>query len=264
MTDKPNEKSTSIDQASLAKETEEIERAIAEAMGESRRPAQPAVESETEAEAETEVESDVDGAESDVDVVAADETVADEDVADDDAADEPVADEPAAAARPGGRRSRLAKVLAFGVLPVLVLVLVSAAGWLTYLGIATSTIDTARAEAVQTAKDSTAALLTYQPDTVEQQLTDARNLLTGEFKDSYTGMTTDMVIPGAKQQRISAVATVPRAAAVSVDPKRAVVLVFVNQTVSVGEEAPSQSLSSVRVTLEKLEGKWLISKFEPV
>lgn len=259
MTDKPNEKSTSIDQASLAKETEEIERAIAEAMGESRRPAQPAVESETEAEAETEVESDVDGAESDVDVVAADETVADELDA-----DEPVADEPAAAARPGGRRSRLAKVLAFGVLPVLVLVLVSAAGWLTYLGIATSTIDTARAEAVQTAKDSTAALLTYQPDTVEQQLTDARNLLTGEFKDSYTGMTTDMVIPGAKQQRISAVATVPRAAAVSVDPKRAVVLVFVNQTVSVGEEAPSQSLSSVRVTLEKLEGKWLISKFEPV
>ena len=40
---------------------------------------------------------------------------------------------------------------------------------------------TARDESVQAAKDSTIALLSYKPDTVEQQLTDARDRLTGEF-----------------------------------------------------------------------------------
>ena len=43
----------------------------------------------------------------------------------------------------------------------------------------------------------------------------ARDLLTGDFRDSYTSLTNDVVIPGAKQKQISAVATVPAAASVS-------------------------------------------------
>ena len=62
----------------------------------------------------------------------------------------------------------------------------------------------------------------------------ARDLLTGDFRDSYTSLTNDVVIPGAKQKQISAVATVPAVASVSADPRHAVVLVFVNQTVIVG------------------------------
>ena len=84
---------------------------------------------------------------------------------------------------------------------------------------------------MQAAKDSTIALLSYKPDTVEQQLTAARDLLTGDFRDSYTSLTNDVVIPGAKQKQISAVATVPAMASVSANPRHAVVLVFVNQTV---------------------------------
>ena len=51
---------------------------------------------------------------------------------------------------------------------------------------------------------------------------------------------------------------------VSADPTHAVVLVFVNQTVVVGEDAPTDTSSSVRVTLDKIDGRWLISEFEPV
>ena len=83
---------------------------------------------------------------------------------------------------------------------------------------------------MQAAKDSTIALLSYKPDTVEQQLGAARDLLTGEFRDSYTSLTNDVVIPGAKEKQISAVASVPAAASVSADPNQAVVLLFVNQT----------------------------------
>ena len=50
----------------------------------------------------------------------------------------------------------------------------------------------------------------------------------------------------------------------SADPRHAVVLVFVNQTVVVGKDAPTDTASSVRVTLEKVGDRWLISKFDPV
>ncbi len=50
----------------------------------------------------------------------------------------------------------------------------------------------------------------------------------------------------------------------SATESEAVVLVFVNQTVIVGQDAPTDTASSVRVTLEKVGDRWLISKFDPV
>jgi Mce-associated membrane protein len=73
-----------------------------------------------------------------------------------------------------------------------------------------------------------------------------------------------VVIPGAKEKQIAAIASVPAAASVSVEPDEAVVLLFVNQTVTVGSDPPTDTASSVRVTLEKDGDRWLISKFDPV
>lgn len=156
------------------------------------------------------------------------------------------------------------RVVAYGILPGLALVLALAAGFFKWQDNSVRDGDKARAESIQVAKDSTIALLSYKPDTVEQQLNAARDLLTGEFQESYTSLTHDVVIPGAKQKQISAVATVPAAASVSADPNNAVVLVFVNQTVVVGADAPTDTASSVRVTLEKHGDRWLIAKFDPV
>jgi Mce-associated membrane protein len=156
------------------------------------------------------------------------------------------------------------RVFAFGVLPALALLLALGAGYLKWMDNSVRDSQTARNEAVQAAKDSTIALLSYKPDTVEQQLGAARDLLTGDFRDSYTSLTNDVVIPGAKQKQISAVATVPAVGSVSADPHHAVVLVFVNQTVIVGQDAPTDTASSVRVTLDKVGNRWLISKFDPV
>jgi Mce-associated membrane protein len=162
------------------------------------------------------------------------------------------------------RSIQWARVFAFGVLPAVVLLLALGAGYLKWTD--NSVRDSARARdtSVQAARDSTVALLSYKPDSVEQQLTAARDRLTGEFRDSYTSLTRDVVIPGAKQKQISAVATVPAAASVSAKPNRAVVLVFVNQTVIVGQDAPTDTASAVRVTLDKVGNSWLISSFDPV
>ena len=192
-------------------------------------------------------------------------TTTDVEAADADDATEPdEATETAAAAQPDRKRIDWAKLAAFGVIPALALILALAAGWLKFVDNSASDDVNARIESIQVAKDSTVTLLSYQPDKVQQQLTDAQALLTGTFKDDYKKLIADVVIPGAQQKQISAVATVPRAASVSADQKKAVVLVFVNQTVVVGADAPSATASSVRVELEKVDGKWLISKFEPV
>jgi hypothetical protein len=59
-------------------------------------------------------------------------------------------------------------------------------------------------------------------------------------------------------------ATVAAAASVTADPRHAVVLVFVNQTVLVGSDAPADTTSAVRVTLDKTGGRWLVSQFDPI
>jgi Mce-associated membrane protein len=184
----------------------------------------------------------------------------------DEATETDVVDESSVSGEPEKTRRRInwGRVVAFGVLPALALILALGAGYLKWMDNSVRLSNDARNESVQAAKDSTISMLSYKPDTVEQQLHAARDLLTGEFRDSYTSLTNDVVIPGAKQKQISAVATVPAAASVSAKPDHAVVLVFVNQTVVVGQGAPSDTASSVRVALDKVDGRWLISKFDPV
>ena len=56
----------------------------------------------------------------------------------------------------------------------------------------------------------------------------------------------------------------PAAGVEELDDQSAVLLVYVNQTVTKGADAPTDTQSSVRMTLERIDGRWLVSKFEPV
>jgi Mce-associated membrane protein len=155
-------------------------------------------------------------------------------------------------------------LLAFGLLPVVTLLLAGGAGFLKWQESSSRESYTARIQSVQAARDGTIALLSYHPDTVDRDLGAARDRLTGSFRDSYTSLIREVVIPGAKQKQISAVVTVPAAASVSATGSRAVVLVFLNQSTTIGADPPVITTSSVRVTLDKLDGHWLISDFTPV
>ncbi|WP_179471798.1 hypothetical protein [Mycolicibacterium vinylchloridicum] len=164
------------------------------------------------------------------------------------------------------RRGGLGAVVALAVVSVVAVLLAAAAGYFGWQAWSTRDADRARTESVQTAKDSTVALLSYKAETVDKDLGAARDRLTGSFLDAYTQLVNNVVIPGAKEKKISAVAQVPAAASVSVSPKgeHAVVLLFVNQTVVMGTDPPTNTTSSVRVTLDKVGGRWLISGFDPV
>ena len=160
------------------------------------------------------------------------------------------------------RRVAWASVAVYGLLPALVLALGGAAGYLQWKDVSLSQADTAKKESTKAATDGTIALLSYKPETVDKDLEAAKKYMTGNFLNSYTSLTRDVVIPGSKQKKISAVATVPAAAWTNATPDHAVVMLFVDQTMIIGDSAPTSTASSVRVTLDKVEGRWLISQFD--
>ena len=177
--------------------------------------------------------------------------------------DDTPSDDPASAPRTS-LRSRLPRAVAFGVLPALLVLLGGSAGYLTWETISARFLQQARVESVRAAADGATALLTYHADSVDSELRAARERLTGKFKVSYTAYTHEVVIPDAHKKHISSIATVPSAASVWATTNQAVVMLFVNQTFNSDTDTPAGTASSVRVTLDKVSGRWLISDFTPV
>jgi Mce-associated membrane protein len=162
------------------------------------------------------------------------------------------------------RHTDWSRVLGYGVLPGLALVLALVAGFSRWQESSVRSSQNAATESLAAAKESTIAILSYQADSVGKTLVVARDRLTSPYKDAYTKLTNEVVIPGATKDHVSVTATVPAAATVSATPRHAVVTLFVDQAAAIGKDAPTTTASSIRVTLEKISGRWLISEFEPI
>ncbi|MCV7299363.1 hypothetical protein H7J93_06870 [Mycobacterium barrassiae] len=119
--------------------------------------------------------------------------------------------------------------------------------------------------ALEAAKNGTVALLSYSPDTLDQDFANAKSKLTGDFLSYYTQFTEQIVTPAAKEKQVKTVAVVVRAGVIEIHQDSAVVLVFINQTTT-SKENPDGAFaaSSVKVGLKKVDGRWLISAFDPV
>ncbi|BBX01499.1 hypothetical protein [Mycolicibacterium moriokaense] len=119
--------------------------------------------------------------------------------------------------------------------------------------------------ALEAAKNGTVALLSYSPDTLDQDFANAKSNLTGDFLSYYTQFTEQIVTPAAKEKQVKTVAVVVRAGVIEIHRDSAVVLVFINQTTT-SKENPDGAFaaSSVKVGLKKVDGRWLISAFDPV
>lgn len=153
---------------------------------------------------------------------------------------------------------------AFVLLPAVAVLLAVGTGAAKWMTVSHSRSSAARAESLQAAREATVAMLSYRADTVDSDLNAARVKLTAPFLDEYSKLINTQVIPGAKAKQISAAAQVPALASVSADPSHAVALVFVDQTIVAAGQAPTITASSIRVTLDKVDGRWLVSRFDPV
>lgn len=118
--------------------------------------------------------------------------------------------------------------------------------------------------AIQAASDGAVAVLSYSYDHLNRDFNNAKSHLTGDFLAYYSKFTDDVVAPTAQQGQLTTTAKVIRAAVSELHPDSAVVLVFVDQTTgSVQKKDPEKTRSSVLVTLTKVNGSWLIAKFDP-
>ncbi len=202
----------------------------------------------------------------DVKIETADEDLDPQDVQPETAAVE--SDELSADAPPKTKRDKRpivwSRVFAYGILPGLALVLALGAGYFRWSSASADDLALARTESVQAAREDAVALLSYHADSVDKDLDAARERLTGEFKDAYAELTRQVVVPGAKEKHISSVAKVNAAASVSATENHAVALVYVDQTVTIGTGAPTDTQPVVRMTLDKVNGRWLVSRFDPV
>jgi Mce-associated membrane protein len=166
----------------------------------------------------------------------------------------------------GRRRGMRARIGVIGVATALILSAALAA-WLYFFQYRPDQqTDAAAAQvALDAATTGTVALLSYSPDTLEQDFAAAKTHLTGEFLDYYTQFTQTIVTPAAKQKEVKTSASVAQSALAEMHPESAVALIFVNQT-TVSKENPdgAYAASSVKVGLTKIDGKWLISSFDPV
>ncbi|SOX55969.1 hypothetical protein MAAFP003_4665 [Mycobacterium ahvazicum] len=118
---------------------------------------------------------------------------------------------------------------------------------------------------VSSASDGTVALLSYSPDTLDKDFAAAKSHLSGDFLSYYNQFTEQIVAPAAKQKSLKTNARVLGAAVQELHPDSAVVLVLVDQsTTSKDNPDPAMSSSSVLVSLTRVNGNWLITKFDPV
>lgn len=119
--------------------------------------------------------------------------------------------------------------------------------------------------ALDAASSGTVALLSYAPDSLDQDFAAAKARLTGDFLAYYTQFTEQIVTPAAREKSVKTEAVVVRAAVSTIQPDSAQVLVFINQTTT-SKENPDGAFaaSSVKVGLEKVDGAWLIASFDPV
>ena len=125
--------------------------------------------------------------------------------------------------------------------------------------------DAAARGAIQAASDGAVAVVSYSSDSLDRDFAKAKSDLTGDFLAYYDKFSQEIVAPAVRGKHLTQTAAVVRAAVSELHPDSAIVLVFLNETTtSKDKPEPLTTPSSVRITLTKVNGSWLISKLDPV
>lgn len=168
-------------------------------------------------------------------------------------------------------RDRSRTLLKVKVVPAaLILLLLTSAGVATWLYFERyqpnrQTDPSVARAVVSAASEGTVALLSYSPESLDKDFATAKAHLSGDFLSYYNQFTEQIVAPAAKQKSLKTTAHVVGAAVSELHPDSAVVLVYVNQTTTSKDKPdPATSASSVRVSMTRVNGTWLITKFDPV
>ena len=169
----------------------------------------------------------------------------------------------AAAPTPDGKAPRnwrrlMIRVFA-GILVVAVLGGVGYAGWLMYRQ---HQLDTASRDALHAAEKYAVVLTSIDTNAIDQNFSDVLDGSTGEFKDMYSKSSTQLR-QLLVDNKAAAHGTVLEAAVQSVTPDEVVVLLFVDQSIT-NSAVPDPRIdrSRIKMTMDKVDGRWLAGKVE--
>jgi len=119
----------------------------------------------------------------------------------------------------------------------------------------------ARTEAVAAAESRAVDLLSYDYRHLDRDFGRAEKGLTGQFAKDYAHTTDSVVRPTAEEVHAVVKAEVVSSSVVRAAQNKVVVLLFVNQTTtSTRLDGPRVDLNRVRLTLVKVDGRWLVNK----
>lgn len=153
-----------------------------------------------------------------------------------------------------GRPSRLVVGLT-----VLAAVLVVGAGVLAWTVRGDRAAEQARDDALEAARLAAVEVLSYDHRRIGEDIEEAERLGTGEFLEQYQAATEDLV-EQAEAGAVVVRTTVQGASVQSASADRVEVLLFVDQTTTrTGLEEPRVEQNRVRLTLDDVDGRWLVS-----
>jgi Mce-associated membrane protein len=174
--------------------------------------------------------------------------------------------------RSSSRIKRAGRVLRRGLShwrPILLtILLVSATGFATgYFYVVhrpdVQTDGAARHQVLQAASDGAIALLSYSPETLSRDLNNAKSRVTDNYLPYYQQFAEKVVGISAQRGNVTTTAVVVKAAVSEMHPDSAIVLAFLRlKTASNDKPDPVVTSSSLRVTLKRVNGLWLIDNLE--
>lgn len=151
------------------------------------------------------------------------------------------------------------------VLAAAVAVLGAATGALWHAAARYDATEQAKAQALTVAKDRIVSLLSYNYRSIDRQIADNRDALTGKFRDDYVNLISTVVAPAARRQQVSIQTAVVNESVISAEPDQVAVLIYLNQqSQGTVQQSPILTGSRVRLNLVHQDDKWLISELTPL
>lgn len=167
------------------------------------------------------------------------------------------AEEPRSEDRPRWTKRALPWVAA-----VAVGVVVAVAAWESWLLYQQHQKDVAAEQALDAATKYAVVLTSIDTNALDQNFTEVLDGSTGEFKDMYAKSSTQLR-QLLVDNKASGYGVVIEAAVKSATTDKVEVLLFVDQSVSnLAVPDPRVDRSRIRMTMEKVDGRWLASKVE--
>lgn len=128
-----------------------------------------------------------------------------------------------------------------------------------------SSVAAAREAARDPARKQVVTMLSYSANSFDREMAAAGQGLTGPFKQQFLDLAKGQVGPAAKEQRTSTHTSVSGSSVIDASSSQVELLMFLNQTTqSAALQGPKLANSRVKVVLEDVDGRWLVSELTPL